>query len=370
MRLAPPRRVTLSENADFDDFVIKRSYVIEDDVAPGLAKYLAYEVAQQRPGEDRYVHFFKVTTLFAVSPGAAINSVDMRDVLVAIGDERVLFLGIVAETATGALLAYGAQGAGYTLEEAKEQCDAGSALVAAALEFFFEIEGGVSKISVAEAEALMRELGNVDELAMARGAVSGKNVGTGGGLGALSAACAGSRYALVIVAVPLRGEDMVVALRKVLQAISQVKHPHVVRKGVEDSGDGGGRRARLRSSWSQMTQRLERRRARYDEGIENPSYLYQAFFVSEAADVRVAGQGALMEAFGAPVPGGGQDFSVIDEFDEDEKMRLLVHARGLTSYRRPEPDTQIVEPFCYSAYATAEELGRLCAWVYSGAGRD
>jgi len=108
MRLAPPRRVTLSENADFDDFVIKRSYVIGDDDDPLVAKYLAYEVAQQRPGEDRYVHFFKVTTLFVVTPGESIDSVDMRDVLVAIGDERVLFLSIVAETSTGPLLAYGA----------------------------------------------------------------------------------------------------------------------------------------------------------------------------------------------------------------------------------------------------------------------
>lgn len=365
MRLAPPRRVTLSENADFDDFVIKRSYVIGDDDDPLVAKYLAYEVAQQRPGEDRYVHFFKVTTLFVVTPGESIDSVDMRDVLVAIGDERVLFLSIVAETSTGPLLAYGAQGAGYSLEEAKEQCDAGAALVAAALEFFFEIEGGVTKISVAEAEALMFGLGNSTELVMARGAVSGNSAGAAGGLGALSAACAGSRYVLAIVAVPLRGEDMVVALRKVLQAISQVKHPHATRKGGE-TVEGAGRRARLRTSWAQMTERLERRRQRYDEGIENPSYLYQAFFVSESADVRLAGQGALCQAFGATVPGGGQDFSVIDEFDEDEKMRLLVHARGLTSYRRPEPDTQIVEPFCYSAYATAEELGRLCAWVRSG----
>jgi hypothetical protein len=265
------------------------------------------------------------------------------------------------------LLAYGAQGAGYSLEEAKEQCDAGAALVAAALEFFFEIEGGVTKISVAEAEALMDGLGNSTELVMARGAVSGGSVGEDGGLGALGAACAGSRYVMAIVAVPLRGEDMVVALRKVLQAISQVKHPHAVRKGGEVT-EGAGRRGRLRASWAQMTDRLERRRQRYDEGIENPSYLYQAFFTCESEEARDSARVALMEAFGAKVAGSGQDFCVIDEFDEDEKMRLLVHARGLTSYRRPEPDTQIVEPFCYSAYATAEELGRLCAWVRGGSG--
>jgi hypothetical protein len=348
--------VTLSENADFDDLVIKRSYVISEG---GEAKYLAYEVAQQRPGEDHYVHFFKVTTLFSVGARERVNSVDMRDVLVVIGEEKVLFLGIVAETATGPLLAYGAQGAGYSLEEAMAQCDAGAESVAEAMGYFFGTP--VARISVAVAEALMHQLSDGAELAMARGTVSGKNVGVGGGLAALAGVCAGSKFALVIVAVPLKGEDMVVALRKVLQAISQVKHPHALKNG--EDGTLGSRRERLRSSWAQMSARLEVRRQRYDAGIENPSYLYQAFFVADGAETRETGTKALKEAFGAVAPGAGQDFSVIDEFDADEKMRLLVHARGLTSYRRPELDTQIVEPFCYSAYATAEELGRLCAWA-------
>ena len=363
MRLAAPRRVTLSENADFDDFVIKRSHVIGEEESPELARYLAYEVAQQRPGEDRYVHFFKVATLFKVPAGEAINSVDMRDVLIAIGDERVLFLGVVANTSTGALLAYGAQGAGYTLEEARAQCDAGADLVEAALSFFFGVVP--EKLSVVEAEALMFELGDANELIMARGAVSGANSGDVGGLAALAEACGETRYVLAVVAVPLKGEDMVVALRKVLQATTQVKHHHVLKKG-EDSAEAGNRRARLRSSWAQMSERLERRRVRYDAGIENPSYLYQAFFVSSDARTPGLAGGALMESFGPAEAGLGQDFVVIDEFDEDEKMRLLVHARGFTSYRRVEQDSSIVEPFCYSAYATAEELGRLCAWTRAG----
>lgn len=119
---------------------------------------------------------------------------------------------------------------------------------------------------------------------------------------------------------------------------------------------------------------LEATMRRYLDGVEGGGgFLYQLYLVAEDRDTLLAGAALLKSAFwgaGTATERIAQPFHVITDFSpvngmdpqktEGERKRLLSHAQAFTSYRRREPIAEIVEPFMYSSYASANELAALC----------
>jgi hypothetical protein len=103
---------------------------------------------------------------------------------------------------------------------------------------------------------------------------------------------------------------------------------------------------------------LEAQARRYSEGIKSGAFLYQMYLVTPDRETLLGGAGLMKSAFWGAGEGADQlpsPFHTIVDFEDDEKQRLLVHARALTSYRRREPKIELIEPFMYSSYLTPTE---------------
>ena len=103
---------------------------------------------------------------------------------------------------------------------------------------------------------------------------------------------------------------------------------------------------------------LEAQMNRYNEGIKSGAFMYQMFLVTPDRHTLVGGAGLLKSAFwgsgqaNAQLP---QPFHTITDFEENEAARLHTHAAAFTSYRRREPQVELIEPFKYSTYITPSE---------------
>lgn len=108
---------------------------------------------------------------------------------------------------------------------------------------------------------------------------------------------------------------------------------------------------------------LEAQQRRYMEGVESGAFLYQMFLVAEDRPTLLRAAGLLKAAFWGP---GSADkrvvepFHVVTSFDPEEAQRLLVHARAFTSYRKREPNVELIQPFLYSSYVTPSEASAFC----------
>lgn len=103
---------------------------------------------------------------------------------------------------------------------------------------------------------------------------------------------------------------------------------------------------------------LEAQMNRYNEGIKSGAFLYQLFLIAPDRNTLVGGAGLLKSAFWGSGQANSQlpqPFHSIVDFEDDEKERLLSHARAFTSYKKREPRTEFIEPFLYSTYVTPSE---------------
>ena len=104
---------------------------------------------------------------------------------------------------------------------------------------------------------------------------------------------------------------------------------------------------------------LETQARRYSEGIKSGAFLYQMFLVCPDRETLVGGAGLMKSAFWGAGDGADQlpspFHTIVDFEDEEERKRLLVHARALTSYRKREESIELIEPFRYSSYLTPTE---------------
>ena len=104
---------------------------------------------------------------------------------------------------------------------------------------------------------------------------------------------------------------------------------------------------------------LEAQARRYSEGIKSGAFLYQMFLVCPDRETLVGGAGLMKSAFWGAGDGADQlpspFHTIVDFDDEEERKRLLVHARALTSYRKREESIELIEPFRYSSYLTPTE---------------
>lgn len=166
---------------DYDELELLESYRVFDDAKSDEVKYFVYHLAQKNP-EDKFFHnFYKAIRMVRLTRVprylreiTAASGPDMifeqqRDVLAALREQGVLFTNIIAKSPEIPLVfAYGVQGVGDTLEEAKRKADEGYAVLT------FQLNGTYQQLeykalTVVEGELLSRYQREWRELAMARG---------------------------------------------------------------------------------------------------------------------------------------------------------------------------------------------------------
>jgi hypothetical protein len=128
---------TLGDEMDYDDITIHRSWRSYHENEPSSVKYFLFEISQRNPGELEYsekfykaVRFIRLTRVprylrqSTAASGPNMVFEQMRDVLAAIREQGVLFINLIAKSPNLPLIfAYGVQGVGNTLEEAKHIAD-------------------------------------------------------------------------------------------------------------------------------------------------------------------------------------------------------------------------------------------------------
>jgi hypothetical protein len=103
---------------------------------------------------------------------------------------------------------------------------------------------------------------------------------------------------------------------------------------------------------------LEAQMNRYNEGIKSGAFMYQMFLLAPDRHTLVGAAGLLKSAFWGSGQANTQlptPFHTITDFDEEEAGRLIAHAAAFTSYRKREPQIELIEPFKYSTYITPSE---------------
>lgn len=108
---------------------------------------------------------------------------------------------------------------------------------------------------------------------------------------------------------------------------------------------------------------IETQQQRYMEGVEGGAFLYQMFLVCPDRATLVGAAGLLKSSFwglGTRDSRVAQPFHTINDFDDDERGRLLLHGRAFTSYRRREPSMALIEPYWYSSFLTTMEAAAFC----------
>jgi DNA helicase HerA-like ATPase len=239
-----------SNEIDFDDLVIHRSYREYDPTMPGEVRYMMYELSQLPAGAAEYTNYFKAVRMVRVtrvprylriSSNSGPNMVfeQQRDILAALREKQVLFLNVIAKSQSLPMIfAYGVQGVGATPEEAKKMADEGWAVLREQLHGQFQ-QLQFQQLTVDQAESLVRYQNEWNQIAMARGrpVPAGGNFGMGNfvdgnrtevesSLNQLESFMRGMvdrEFILSLVSVPVSPQDMMLAWRNISGKLSQIR---------------------------------------------------------------------------------------------------------------------------------------------------
>jgi hypothetical protein len=321
--------------------------------------YLVFDMIQQVSGSGPAERFVKVvrlgtpeprSTWLAEQPASFIPEAQ-RDVLAAIGADGVLFICLVARVKNQPLLfAYGAQGVGETLAQAREKADANWDLLT--IQLAGQLEMGLTPLSPSQVSSLAAAQRSWNQVAMVRGRPAPRRHGAT--QAQLDAFLDGStaEFILTLLSVPLQHKEMTLSWRNINVRLSEIK------AGLESS------RATPRPTQDDesaaITARLLEAQLRcYQEGIEEGAHLCQMFLAAPDPTSLWTASAFFKSAFWSPAMNSA-DFPhplhIVESFDEEEAARLLTHARAFSSDRRPDAHLDQVEPFMYSTYLTHKEV--------------
>lgn len=240
----------LGGEVDFDDLVIHRSYRVFDSQAPAEVKYMMYELSQRNPEDHDYAYFWKAVRMVRVtrvprylrisaSSGPNMVFEQQRDILAALREKQVLFLNVIAKSASLPMIfAYGVQGVGNSPEDAQRSADEAWAVLREQLNGVFQ-QLQFRQLTMEQAESLVRYQSEWGQIAMARGrpVPAGGNFGMGNfidgnrtevesSLNQLESFLRGMvdrEFILSMVTVPISPEDMTLAWRNISTKLSQVR---------------------------------------------------------------------------------------------------------------------------------------------------
>lgn len=337
--ISAPKRTILSPDADYDELVVEHSYVKSDPADSLSSVYLVYELAQLRPGEDHYTHFYKAARLSVAShpPVSTPSPEDLSlrgSLLSALCTPQVLLAQVTTRIDDKPHVFLIAQGTGYSVEEAVSAADSAYKVICTALPV------SLDPPSTDLSSQLLRALSSF-ELTFALSGVPDPQVSVPEH--ALTS-LPGDFLAISIV-VPLKSDDLSGAYRHTLHQLSL--HGPVSTSDLDAKATS--RRALARSRRYSVQTALEATLDHYLEGVRHGAYLYQYFVLTPTLTTSPTAFSSLSSS----------SLSIHHDFDSDERMRLRIHAGALTSYRRPERDPNAVSPFVYSTYVTAPELASL-----------
>jgi len=240
----------MSDEIDYDDLIIHRTYRSYDPNRPAEVRYMMYELSQKDAGSDQYHYFWKAVRLARVtrvprylrrSTSAGPNMVfeQQRDVLSALREQQVLFLNIVAKSSTTPMIfAYGAQGVGDSPEEAQMKADEGWAVLSFQLDGQFQ-QLEYQQLTMEEAESLVRYQAEWNNIGVARG----RPVPAGGNFGAANLfdgnrtevestlnqlesflrGMSDKEFMLSLVTVPISPDEMTLAWRNISSKLSTIR---------------------------------------------------------------------------------------------------------------------------------------------------
>ena len=239
-----------TDQVDYDDLVIHRTYRSFDPTRPAEVRYLMYELSQKLPGEDAYTYYWKAIRLARVtrvprylrrstSSGPNMVFEQQRDILAALREQQVLFLNVIAKSASLPMIfAYGVQGVGESPEEAQRLADEGWAVMEGQLNGVFQ-QLEYAQLTMEQAETIVRYQSEWDHIAMARG----RPVPAGGNFGAANLfdgnrtevestlnqlesflrGMSDREFMLSLVTVPVSPTEMMTAWRNISTKLSQIR---------------------------------------------------------------------------------------------------------------------------------------------------
>ena len=249
------------DEVDYDDLVVHRSWRSYDPEKPDQVRYFMFEISQRNPGETRFspvmfkaVRFIRLTRvpryLRQASTASGPNMVfeQMRDVLVALREQGVLFTNVVAKSPQLPLVfAYGVQGIGSTPAEAQRLADEAFAVLD------FQLAGTYQQLmykplSIEEGELLATYQQNWDHVAMGRGRPlpASATIGTSSlldgnrtdiesaqnQLESFIRGMSDRSFMLTLVTVPLSPAEITGAWRNINQKLTEVRSETTGTRGV------------------------------------------------------------------------------------------------------------------------------------------
>jgi len=244
--------VPMYGEVDYDDLVVHRSWRSYDQDMPDQVRYFMFELSQRNPGETRFspvmfkaIRFIRLTRVprylrqASTSTGPNMVFEQMRDVLVALREQGVLFTNVIAKSPQLPLVfAYGVQGIGSTPEEAQRIADEAFAVLD------FQLSGTYQQLmykplSIEEGELLATYQQNWDHIAMGRGRPlpAAATVGTSSlldgnrtdiesaqnQLESFIRGMSDRSFMLTLVTVPLSPAEITVAWRNINQKLTEVR---------------------------------------------------------------------------------------------------------------------------------------------------
>ena len=243
---------TLGDEIDYDDITVHRSWRSYHENEPSSVKYFLFEISQRNPGELEYsekfykaVRFIRLTRVprylrqSTAASGPNMVFEQMRDLLAAIREQGVLFINLIAKSPNLPLIfAYGVQGVGNTLEEAKQVADEAYAVLEMQLNGTYQ-QLMYKPINTSEGELLSRYQSEWNYVAMGRGIPmpAGSTLGsnslldgnrtdieaTNNQLESFIRGMVDRSFISTLVTVPLSPAQITLAWRNIAQKVTEVK---------------------------------------------------------------------------------------------------------------------------------------------------
>jgi hypothetical protein len=228
---------------DYDELDIIRSWRTYEPHSPGEVRYFCYELRSKNPGEEAQEYYKAVRLIRLTRVPRYLRDVppyeQMRDVLVALREKRILFLNVIAKSPQLPLVfAYGVQGTGDTLQAAQDEADEAYAALGTLLDGTYQ-QLEYQPLDVQQGELLARYQTEWNHIAMARGRPMPQGTPTGNNalldgnrtdvansneaLNTFIRGMGDRSFMLSLVTYPLSPADMTAAWRNISHKLSAIR---------------------------------------------------------------------------------------------------------------------------------------------------
>lgn len=246
---APSGAPLTTDEIDYDEVIVHRSWRSFDSDRPGEVKYFMIEFSQRNPGgiwtsAVKAVRFVRLTRVprylrQAGAGGTAVAFSAQQDLLAALREQQVLFVNLIAKSPELPLVfAYGVQAVGSSVAEATEKVDRAYEVLCRQLDGTYQ-QLQYAPLSMQEGELVARYQSEWSNVAAARGRPmpQGAAMGSSGlldgnrtdveqanqQLESFIRGMSDRSFLLTLITVPLSPGEISVAWRNITQKLSEVR---------------------------------------------------------------------------------------------------------------------------------------------------